>query len=117
MITAVRALVETYPAKKKVLVVGSMLELGAESEKYHFHLGVELAHFALEHVFLVGAETKSIFEGATSAGASGKKFTLCADVEAAADAVKKIVTPETVVLFKGSRGIQLEKAVDMLVAR
>jgi UDP-N-acetylmuramyl pentapeptide synthase len=65
----------------------------------------------------LSTQARSGAEGATSAGASGKKFTLCADVEAAADAVKKIVTPETVVLFKGSRGIQLEKAVDMLVAR
>jgi UDP-N-acetylmuramyl pentapeptide synthase len=51
MMTAVRSLAETYPDQKRVLVLGSMLELGSESEKYHFHVGVELAHFALEQVF------------------------------------------------------------------
>ncbi len=115
MVTAVRSLAETYPSKKKILVIGSMLELGEESDKYHFHLGVELAHFALERVILVGNETKSVLEGATSAGASAKKFSFHANSESVADEVRQAMSADSVVLFKGSRGIHLEKAVDALV--
>ncbi len=114
MLVAVRSLVETYPTKKRVLVIGSMKELGSESEKYHFHIGVELAHFPLEKVFLVGPETKQILEGAISAGAPKEKFSLFETAADAAGAVKPYVQPNTVVFFKGSRSVQLEKVVELL---
>lgn len=114
MLMAIRSLAETYPDKKRVLVVGSMLELGDESEKYHFHLGVELAHFSLEHVFLVGPETGPIYEGAISAGASGKKFSLFKSVNEILPELKTYAIKGNVILFKGSRGMSLEKALEGL---
>ena len=51
-----------------------MLELGSDSEKYHFHLGAELARFPVEQVFLLGEETRPVVEGALSAGAPAGKF-------------------------------------------
>jgi len=112
MMTAVRMLAETYPDQKRVLVLGSMLELGSESEKYHFHVGVELAHFSLEHVFLVGPETKAVYEGAISAGAPKKMFSQYSSAEALGTELKKYAQLGTAILFKGSRGIHLEKAVE-----
>ncbi len=114
MMTAVRSLAETYPDQKRVLVLGSMLELGSESEKYHFHVGVELAHFALEHVFLVGQETKAVLEGAISAGASRKMFSHFPSTEALGPDLKKYAQRGTAILFKGSRGVHLEKAVEAI---
>lgn len=114
MMTAVRSLAETYPDQKRVLVLGSMLELGAESEKYHFHVGVELAHFPLEHVFLVGPETKAVLEGAVSAGASRKLFSMFPTVEEIGGELKRYAQRGTAILFKGSRGVHLEKAVEAL---
>lgn len=111
---SIRTLVEMYPKRKRVLVLGSMLELGPESEKYHFHLGVDLAHFSFDHVYLVGEETKSIQEGAVSSGAPAKLFSWRARAEGLAEELRSKLEPNTVFLFKGSRGIQLEKAIDPL---
>jgi UDP-N-acetylmuramoyl-tripeptide--D-alanyl-D-alanine ligase len=112
MLTAIRSLAETYPDQKRVLVLGSMLELGSETEKYHFHVGVELAHFSLEHVFLVGPEMKAVLEGAVSAGAPKNKFSLYPSAEAIGGELKKYTQRGTAILFKGSRGVHLEKAVE-----
>jgi UDP-N-acetylmuramyl pentapeptide synthase len=91
-----------------------MLELGFDSDKYHFHLGVELARFNLEHIFLVGKETKAVKEGVVSAGGSTKKISSYDTAENVTGELKKYLSKDVAVLFKGSRGIQLEKALETL---
>lgn len=112
MLQAAQTLAETYPGRRRVMVMGSMLELGDESEKLHFHLGVELARFQLEKVFLVGSETKFVREGAISAGAAPDRFELLESAHDVAGRLLPWVQPNAVILFKGSRGIHLEVAID-----
>jgi UDP-N-acetylmuramoyl-tripeptide--D-alanyl-D-alanine ligase len=114
MIESVRTLVETYPAKRRIVVMGSMLELGEESEKFHFHVGTEVGRFTLEKVFLVGKETKQITEGAVSVGAPASKFTMMNSSDEVGEALSKLLKPDVVVLFKGSRGMQLEKILEKI---
>lgn len=115
MVQSIRSVVESYPTHKHVLVLGSMLELGEETEKFHFHLGAELGKFNLEKVFLCGSETKSVIEGVASAGESqAQKFTWYESLEELTVRLQRELKPNTVVLFKGSRGVQLEKVIQSL---
>ncbi|MCG3203528.1 MAG: UDP-N-acetylmuramoyl-tripeptide--D-alanyl-D-alanine ligase [Elusimicrobia bacterium] len=114
MLVAIRSLVESYPKKKRILVLGPMLELGSDSEKYHFHLGSELAHFSMDHVILVGQEAQFILEGAISSAAPKQKFSTFSTTQEVVPALKKYLTPEHVVLLKASRGIKLENILDGL---
>jgi UDP-N-acetylmuramoyl-tripeptide--D-alanyl-D-alanine ligase len=111
MIQSARSVVESFPDKSKVFVLGSMLELGEDSERMHFHLGAELAKFPLEQVILFGEEAQKMAEGATAAGAAAKKFETSQSPEEVATKLKKYLRPNTVILFKGSRGMQLEKII------
>jgi UDP-N-acetylmuramoyl-tripeptide--D-alanyl-D-alanine ligase len=97
-----------------VAVLGPMKELGGDSEKLHFHLGAELGRFNLDRVMLIGEETKDVREGALSAGAPADRFVIYPDMERLEAAVEKEMGPGAVVLFKGSRSAQLEKAVEFL---
>ncbi len=111
MIESVRTLTETFPGKKWIVVLGSMLELGEDSDKLHFHLGSEIGRFPLEHIFLFGKEAEPIREGALAAGTHASHIDL---VESHDELLKKLsprIDSNTVVLFKGSRGMTLEKVV------
>lgn len=112
---AVRSIVETYPGRHFTFVLGSMLELGEESEKYHFHLGTELAKFQVDHVILTGEETKHVLEGALSSGASKEKFLWQDSKEEISKLLKSKLMPGQVIFFKGSRGMELEKIIKELV--
>lgn len=108
---AVRSIVETYPGRHFTFVLGSMLELGNESEKYHFHLGAELAKFQLDQVILTGDETKHVLEGALSSGASKDKFLWLESKDDISRILKPKLMPGQVIFFKGSRGMELEKII------
>ncbi len=69
----------------------------------------------MEQVFLVGEEAKEIQEGAVSAGAPAAKFLLVATAEDVVGHLAPYLKGGIVILFKGSRGIHLDKAVELLV--
>ncbi|MBV9080196.1 MAG: UDP-N-acetylmuramoyl-tripeptide--D-alanyl-D-alanine ligase [Elusimicrobia bacterium] len=116
MLHAVHALMESFPNQRKVVVLGSMLELGGDSDRYHFHVGTEVGRCALNRIFLYGAEAKQIFDGAISAGAPADRVVWSATPDELAAAVRREMTDGTVILFKGSRGMQLENVIRSLTA-
>ena len=116
MSLSVRSLLESYPSSKKVLVLGSMLELGPDSEKLHFHLGAEIGKLPLEKIYLYGSEMVSAKEGATAAGAASGKVELVASHEELAEKLQKHLEPNTVILVKGSRGTRMETVLQLALA-
>lgn len=112
MTTAVRSLVESYPQRKLAVVVGSMLELGVESHKYHFQLGTELARFPLEKIVVVGEEAKAVTDGAIAMKAPASKITWVATADEVRPHIVPFLNDRSAILFKGSRGVQLEKSVE-----
>jgi UDP-N-acetylmuramoyl-tripeptide--D-alanyl-D-alanine ligase len=114
MLESVRTATETFPGKKMILVLGSMLELGDDSDKLHFHLGSEIGRFPLEHIFLYGKETEPVREGALAAGIAQSKVDLVASHEDLFQKLSGRIDSDTVVLFKGSRGMTLEKVIRSL---
>lgn len=111
MMESVRTLTETFQGKKWVLVLGSMLELGEESDKLHFHVGSEIGRFPLEHIFLYGKEAEPIREGAVASGMQAAKIDLVASHEELRRRISPYLKSDTVVLFKGSRGMALDKVI------
>ncbi len=114
MIHSVSSLVESFPDESKVVMIGSMLELGDDADRMHFHLGTELARFPLDGVFLYGDEMDKTLDGAIAAGGGKKKIERVHSTEEAADKLKQFLKPNTVILFKGSRGMKLEEIIDAL---
>ncbi len=105
-IAAVRALAER-PERRKLLVLGDMLELGAEAEALHAEVGRAAA--GLDGLFTVGE-----FSRAASAECGGMHF---ADKPSLAEHVVSLASSDTVALVKGSRGAAMEDVADVLAAR
>ncbi len=91
---------------QKCVILGDMLELGAVSDEEHQKIAdyIELQNF--EEVFLVGPEFKK-----TVTGDKKKKFD---NVELLSNYLKTQPIENKFILIKGSRGIHLEKILELL---
>jgi len=98
------------PGRRRIAVLGEMLELGTGTEELHRQVGRKSAELALD--LLVGVRGAARFM--VEAAAPGAVF--FEDPEKAGDYLRGVVQAEDVVLFKGSRGVRLEKALERLLA-
>jgi UDP-N-acetylmuramoyl-tripeptide--D-alanyl-D-alanine ligase len=90
------------------VVVGSMLELGAESAKLHAAAAREIA--ALEPA-LIAAVGDFVPAFAAAGLTSGARFLAAPDAEALGPRLKAALTGNEVVLLKASRGVALERVL------
>jgi UDP-N-acetylmuramoyl-tripeptide--D-alanyl-D-alanine ligase len=99
---------------RRILILGDMLELGDEAERYHQELGESLSEFNFELALVVGPLGQAVIEGAKRAGIAGEKLLGFADSAAAAKKIVNLVEEGDLVYVKGSRGIGLEKIIEKL---
>lgn len=94
---------------RKIAVLGDMLELGINSPFWHRQLGRFLRKVSsLDHVILVG----SLVQWTHKTVPVGITAEIVPDWQAAVDALNKQLDSESLVLVKGSRGMQLNNLVD-----
>ncbi len=103
-------------ARRRVAVLGDMLELGQRGPEFHREAGERLAE-RIQVLAAVGPLAQHFLEGAKRAGMATGALHAFKDAAAAASAVPELVRPGDVVLVKGSRGINLELVVEALLAR
>ena len=96
--------------KKVGLMLGDMRELGKDSELYHREIGEAVVKFNPEFVVSVGEEARVISEVASTSSVVAEHAE--SPEEAAAYAASKQFD---ILLVKGSRGIELDRAVSKLV--
>ena len=101
---------------RMVAVLGEMRELGSRSAELHREVGRAAASAGVELVVAVGPEGKEILAGAIEAGLSRDSVELFDDAEAAGRALPDLLRDGDRVLFKGSRGVGLEKALELATA-
>lgn len=99
-----------------VAVLGDMLELGPTTAQLHRELGAEAARLGLDAVLGYGPLARHIAAGAEAGGIVAAHLErVDADVDAAAAWVRaQLGERGGAVLFKGSRGIRLERVVEAL---
>ena len=115
---SMRAALETLaalPARRRIAVLGDMLELGPEESRWHREAGA--AAFGRANLLVcVGARAALYGEGAVGAGLSESAVHRVASPEEAAGLLAGLLEAGDAALFKASRGIGLERAVDLLAA-
>ena len=99
-------------AKRKVAVLGDMLELGAESERAHKKIG-EMVDF-VSVLITVGDDSKFISQTAKEGGFDGEIYHFKSS-EKVKEKIEEIVKEEDLVLVKGSQSIRTEKVVEQLM--
>ena len=111
---ALRSMIATLaarPAKRRILVAGEMLELGEHSQALHAACGKAAAEAGLDLIVGVRGNAQHL---AAAACWGGVASIFLADAAAAGEWLAKNIQPGDVVLVKGSRGVQLERAIEVL---
>jgi UDP-N-acetylmuramoyl-tripeptide--D-alanyl-D-alanine ligase len=96
---------------KRVLVLGDMGELGADSDSGHVRVGEAARAAGIERLYTLG------HAAALSAGAFGASAQHFTAIEALLAALEAEVEPGTTVLVKGSRFMRMERVVQSLKVR
>jgi len=111
---ALRSMIHTLaarPAQRRILVAGEMLELGEHAQPLHAASGKAAADAHLDLVVGVRGNAQHL---AAAACWGGVASIFLPDAQAAGEWLAANVQPGDVVLVKGSRGVQLERAIDIL---
>ncbi|HDR4734283.1 TPA: UDP-N-acetylmuramoyl-tripeptide--D-alanyl-D-alanine ligase [Bacillus cereus] len=110
MKAAIETLQKLNTYKKKMIVIGDMLELGKEAETYHREIGKMLNEESIQYVFTYGELAEIVAEEASKKYDTGKVQSFN-NKSIIAEEVLKVITENDVVLLKGSRGMTLEEIV------
>lgn len=102
-----------YPCQKRIVLMGDMLELGAVQEKAHREAGRQAAACGADCLVAYGAASLLAAEEAARMGVAVVR---AASHEQAAQALLEAAGPGSAVLAKGSRGMRLEKALELFYA-
>jgi UDP-N-acetylmuramoyl-tripeptide--D-alanyl-D-alanine ligase len=100
-----------FPAKRRILVAGEMLELGTHAPALHAACGKAAAEAGLDLVVGVRGNAEHL---ATAACAAGVEAIFLPDAAAAGQWLKQNLREGDAVLVKGSRGVHLEQALEIL---
>jgi UDP-N-acetylmuramoyl-tripeptide--D-alanyl-D-alanine ligase len=101
---------------KRWLVLGDMRELGAGEVAEHEDVGRWMRFGDWQGLVTVGRLGLSLADGAVEAGMEAGRVMRCDAPEAAADHLLAELKPGDAVLFKASRGVHLEVAVERILA-
>ncbi|MCI0597599.1 UDP-N-acetylmuramoyl-tripeptide--D-alanyl-D-alanine ligase [Candidatus Parcubacteria bacterium] len=107
-----RSLTSIRGSKRRIAVLGDMLELGRYSAQEHARIGTLAARYA-QVVVSVGQRARAITEAAKKEGADTMSFTTS---DEAADTLKSFIQKNDVVLIKGSQSIRMERITEALLA-
>ncbi|MBP1968390.1 UDP-N-acetylmuramoyl-tripeptide--D-alanyl-D-alanine ligase [Virgibacillus natechei] len=114
---AIDVLSEIGKDKKKVVILGSMLELGHYSTKFHEDIGKYVVMNKIDTILTYGKDAKSIGDGALSAGHPLAKLFHFEDRELLHAHIGDITTSNAAILVKGSNGMKMNMTVKYLVKK
>ena len=97
---------------RRIAVLGDMLELGACTQAEHYKVG-RLAAEQADHLLAFGPNGARMVKGAITGGMSGVNARSFTDRQLLVLELKRLARPGDVILFKGSRGMHMELALEL----
>lgn len=104
-------------AKRKVVVLGDMLELGSEMEKGHLEIAKKIEEIDVDIALFVGKRMALAYEYFRNKKQSQLETYHFSDPMSAGLKVQEIIKEGDVVLIKGSQGMRMEKVVEEIIAQ
>ena len=102
-------------SKKKIAVLGDMLELGEFSKELHEKVGEEVAKNKIDILITVGECAKDIAKKALECGLNEKNIYICENNTQAIERIKELAQKEDVVLLKASNGMKFEQIFNSII--
>ena len=100
--------------KPKVLVLGSMSELGRYSKKGHQSVGRYLAGRDIDYLFTYGKSARQIRTAAVNHGLSANKAFHASDRKSLHRYIQTVIRPGAIILVKGSNDMHMNRTVSYL---
>ncbi|HTS17135.1 MAG TPA: UDP-N-acetylmuramoyl-tripeptide--D-alanyl-D-alanine ligase [Verrucomicrobiae bacterium] len=112
MKAALQMIRETPCPRRKIAVLGDMLELGEWTQSAHGDVGAMAANCGLSLLVTVGQSARLIAQAAVEAGMETHRVMPLGTAEEAGEAIHTLAHEGDLVLVKGSRRLQLERIVE-----
>lgn len=115
---SMKAAIETIArieGKRKIAILGDMLELGEYSEKLHSKVGEEVAKNNIDILITVGEEAKNIAKSAGNHSMEASNIHICDKNEEAITLINQIKQSEDIVLIKASNAMKFIDIVNSLI--
>jgi len=112
---AVRAMLETLrdtPGRRRIAVLGEMLELGRWTGPLHQEIGRFVAACGVDVLVGIRGAARLMADAAVAAGLPAGAAYFFPGPELAGGHVRKLARAGDVILFKGSRGARVERALE-----
>ncbi len=116
-VKAALGVLESIESKRKIAILGDMLELGDYSEDAHREVGRMVSRREIDFLITVGNDAENIGKEAIETGLPRKKVFTLANNEAAINLLDTLKQPGDTILVKGSRGMKMEEIVQYLQER
>jgi UDP-N-acetylmuramoyl-tripeptide--D-alanyl-D-alanine ligase len=113
---AMRAMIDVLketPAQRRFAVLGEMRELGTWSEKLHSEAGHYVAESGIDFLIAIHGDAHYMVDAAAMPQGAAH---FVDDPETAGELLKEMARPGDAVLFKGSRGTHVERALERYLA-
>jgi UDP-N-acetylmuramoyl-tripeptide--D-alanyl-D-alanine ligase len=114
MEAALKTLARIDGRGRKFAVVGDMLELGGETRKRHLAVGRQAAENGIDRLYIFGKQAQLVRRGALAGGMEPSRVTVGKTHARIASQMRKELRAGDWILFKGSRGMKMEKVLGAL---
>ncbi|GHT97092.1 UDP-N-acetylmuramoyl-tripeptide--D-alanyl-D-alanine ligase [Alphaproteobacteria bacterium] len=99
-----------YKNRRKVVVLGDMLDLGPDSVRFHENIAPTIDKFGVDKVFACGDLSKCLFDNLLEE----KKGCWCANSTELAEKVLESIVDGDCILIKGSNSMKMKYIVDFI---
>ncbi len=113
---AMLAVLRDTPARRRIAVLGEMLELGRWAEPLHRDVGNYAAECGIDVLVGLSGAACYMLDAAKRSGLRADAAFFFDDPVPAGQLVRSLAQPGDAVLFKGSRGVHVERALEQFLA-
>ncbi len=104
-----------WTGKRRIFVLGDMLELGNQEEQYHREIAQLLAQSSVDHAVFVGKHSAVCADAALKAGMPLNRVSAFSDLFSLEPVLECLLSEGDILCVKGSRVLKLERLVQRLL--
>lgn len=112
---ALKAVSALNYGRRKIVVLGDMLEMGSQSQDLHYEIGKLITDLNIDYVFTLGKQAKFIFDAVIKAGFIATNAEHFHEQMDLVSFLASFIEKNDVLLIKASQGMRFEKIVKSIM--